>query len=106
MKRTILIALLAVVCLAFVSPAFAAEISSPAGTSIGTAAYIPSTGVTVNLLSAASSYCSTAQHASANDPNKGGFQFGAGSGDSVIKSAPANTSGKPTPCTNVSTLPF
>ena len=103
MKKIILTVVLVLGCLALVTPAFAVNITSPTGTSIGDAAYVPSTGVTIDLRSDANDYCATAQHA-ASDPNKGGKQYGATAGDSNIKGIAAVSSG-PTACTATDALP-
>ena len=83
MKRSLLIVLIGVICLAMAAPAFAVQTfkgptqtTAAVSTVIGSAVYTPSTNVVVNAQSTIGNYCVAATH-NLSLKNSGGRSFGA-----------------------------
>lgn len=73
MKKLFVI-MIVMLAIAIAAPAFATTlITSPTGTSIGGAAFVPSTGVRINAGSAATTYVALSAHVSA--ASGPGYQF-------------------------------
>lgn len=107
MKKIKFIAIVAILCLAMASMAFAGATTlggtGQVTTSFGGGIYKPSTAVTVKANSTATSYCATSQHSGAAGQSSG-LQYGTLSNSPAIPSLAAAADG-PTACSDAATLP-